>query len=218
MTYDGASTYAVPQGMGFPIASALDIGRTLDDVAYIDLLIHFDAAPADTPRVGAYFAVFDADGSQIGQHDFPAVIDVFSGEDFSHGAAVARWTAPVPEPATWVLWLGGLAALAARRGRLTPLRTAAAAVSWPTVAASRHRMKSFKDTPALHSRRPALALAAVLAAASALRDTATRPTGRFGAAPLRRQAPRPSAKRMTHDRGGSRPKRLDVSPRRPITD
>lgn len=120
VTYDGASTYAIPQGMGFPIASALDIGRTLDDVAYIDLLIHFDAARAGPPLAGAFFAVYDADGNPIGSHDFPVAIDIFTGEDFTRGAAVARWLTPVPEPATWVLWLGGLAALAARRGCPTP--------------------------------------------------------------------------------------------------
>ena len=69
---------------------------------------------------GAFFAVYDADGNPIGSHDFPVAIDIFTGEDFTRGAAVARWLTPVPEPATWVLWLGGLAALAARRGCPTP--------------------------------------------------------------------------------------------------
>lgn len=120
LTYDGVSTYAIPQGLGFPIASALDSGRTLDDVAYIDLGIYYDAAQAGPPKAGGSFGVFDAAGVQIGQHSFPAVVDAFRGEDFTHGAAVARWQAPVPEPATRVLWLAGeLTLLPWLRRRLT---------------------------------------------------------------------------------------------------
>lgn len=99
------------------------VGKSLSDLALVGFGLHYNYFGDGNPGNGvqAKFEFFDADGNDLAARTWAgAPIALFQGEDFTRPSVSAVWQlAPVPEPATWALMLGGLlgvGALARRRG------------------------------------------------------------------------------------------------------
>jgi hypothetical protein len=111
VSWDG-SVISISDGAAMDPAQVLPAGHTLDEVAIIDLELTYDAAPGQTTRtVQASFWMAGAQEEDLGGYTFPMGLAIFRGESTTQVAATANWTAAVPEPATWMLLLGGLAAV-----------------------------------------------------------------------------------------------------------
>ena len=118
----------VSTGLGSAsISSFLMPGKTFSDIVAIAFEMSYVPGVGFANGVRAGAELIDATGEGIGLYDFFAASNgtiypqIFHGEDFTHAVAGATWTVTsVPEPETWGLMLGGLAALGAvarrRRG------------------------------------------------------------------------------------------------------
>lgn len=111
--YDGSVLST--QNFTLSVASALDSGWTLDDVALIEFNLHYNSG---IPVVLATFNLSNAQGDDIGGRTFSQQLGIFSGEAFSHLSIGSFYVEAVPEPATlWQASLGLLALGAAALGR-----------------------------------------------------------------------------------------------------
>lgn len=112
LSYDGIASLTATGASSIAVASALPAGRSLADIGYIELNLHYNLVGAGQPApLLAGFNLLSTTGEELGGASFASQPTIFNGENFTHMIAGAHWTVPVPEPASALLMLGGLLAL-----------------------------------------------------------------------------------------------------------
>lgn len=119
LTWDG-SVLSVAQSFSYQLTTALATGKTLADVAAIGFRLHYNAPiVGDSGGLVAGLDLLGTAGEEVGYINYAPVLEIFRGETATNLLANANWNtaAPVPEPATWALWLAGVAAVGLRQRR-----------------------------------------------------------------------------------------------------
>lgn len=119
LTWDG-SVLSVAQSFSYQLSNALAAGKSLADVAAIGFRLHYNAPiPGDSGGIVAGLDLLGAAGEDVGYINYAPVLEIFHGETVTTLLANANWNtaAPVPEPATWALWLAGAGTWLLRRRR-----------------------------------------------------------------------------------------------------